>query len=168
MEEPIPGGYTTPRQFEATLLWANGVEQIVRTTLDDSPFGAVLKQDGQRNGVKFEGTDGWIWVNRADLDASKEDIIFTELPENAARLEVSRDHMENFFNSVRSRKDPISPVESGHRSACVGHLIVIALRTGLKLNFDPVKEEFVGENAKAGNALLARELRKPYGYDMAS
>jgi predicted dehydrogenase len=166
LEEPIPGGYTTPPQFEAKLLWANGVEQIVRTTLDDSPYGAVLKQDGQRNGVKFEGTDGWIWVNRAGIDASKEDIIFTELPESAIRLEASRDHMENFFNSVRSRKDPICPVETGHRSACIGHLIVIALRTGLKLNFDPVKEEFVGENAKAGNAMIALELRKPYSYEM--
>ena len=166
--EPIPGGYPTPPEFEARLTWANGVEQIVRTTTDDSPFGAIIKADGQRNGIKFEGTDGWIWVNRDDLDASKEDIIFTPLPENAVHLEGSRDHMENFFDSVRSRKDPICPVEGGHRSASIGHLIVIALRTGLKLNFDPTKEKFIGENAKAGNALVAREMRKPYGYGMVS
>lgn len=164
--EPIPGGYTTPPQFEATLTWPNGVEQIVRTTPDDSPFGAILKEDGQRNGIRFEGTDGWIWVNRDDLDASNEDIIFTPLPAGAMKLESSRDHMENFFEAVRSRKDPICPVETGHRSASVGHLIVIAMRSGLKLNFDPVKETFTGENAKAGNAMLAREMRKPYSYDM--
>ena len=76
--------------------------------------------------------------------------------------------MENFFDSVRTRKDPICPVEGGHRSASVGHLIVIALRTGLKLSFDPAKEKFIGENAKAGNALIAREMRKPYGYGMVS
>ena len=67
----IPGGYNTPGEFEATLTWANGVTQIVKTTLDDSPFGAILKQDGQRNGIKFIGTDGWIWVNRDELSAKR-------------------------------------------------------------------------------------------------
>jgi len=164
--EPIPGGYTTPPEFESRLVWPNGVEQLVRTTPDDAWNGSIIKQDGQRNGIKFEGTDGWVWVNREDIDASDEDMIFTPLPESALKLESSRDHMENFFDSVRSRKDPICPVETGHRSASVGHLIVIALRTGLKLDFDPVKETFTGENARAGNAMLAREMRKPYSYDM--
>jgi hypothetical protein len=43
---------------------------------------------------------------------------------------------------------------------------VAALRTGLKLDFDPVGEKYVGANARAGNAHLARELRKPYDYRM--
>ena len=57
--------------------------------------------------------------------------------------------------------------ESGHRSASVGHWIEIALRTGLKLTFDPTGEKVVGEHAQAGNAMLARGMRKPYEYDMA-
>jgi len=161
---PIPGGYITPSEFEATLTWANGVKQVVKTTPDDSPFGAVITQDGQRNGVKFEGTNGWIWVNREDLAASDDNILYTPLPDNAVRLEVSGDHMGNFFNSVRSRKDPISSVEQGHRSAVIGHLIVIALRQGRKFRWDPEKEIFVGDGAKEGNAQLAREMRKPYDY----
>jgi predicted dehydrogenase len=161
---PIPGGYITPSEFEATLTWANGVKQIVRTTPDDTPYGGVIKKDGQRNGVKFEGTDGWIWVNREDISASKEDLLYAPLPDNAVRLEVSGDHMGNFFSSVRSRKDPISSVEQGHRSAVIGHLIVIALRQGRKFQWDPEKEIFVGDGAKEGNAQLAREMRKPYDY----
>jgi len=168
LTQTIPGGYTTPSEFEATLTWANGVKQIVKTTLDDTPYGGVIKKDGQRNGLKFEGTDGWIWVNRADLNASKDDIIETPLPDNATRLEVSDDHMGNFFDCVRTRKNPIAPVEAGHRSASVGHLIVIALRTGKKYRWDPVKEEFVGENAKEGNTHLARPMRKPYDYSFVS
>ena len=164
---PIPGGFTTPSEFEATLTWANGVKQIVRTTPDDSPFGEILKPDGQRNGVKFEGTDGWIWVNREDLAASDENRITTPLPDSAVRLEVSHDHMGNFFDCVRSRKDPISAVEVGHRSACVGHLIVIALRLGAKLQWDPATEFFVGAGAKEANAHVARELRKPFDYGFA-
>jgi predicted dehydrogenase len=165
---PIPGGFITPSEFEATLTWANGVKQIVKTTPDDTPYGGVIKKDGQRNGVKFEGTNGWIWVNREDLAASDDNILYTPLPDNAVRLEVSGDHMGNFFNSVRSRKDPISSIEQGHRSAVIGHLIVIALRQGRKFQWDPEREIFVGDGAKEGNAQLAREMRKPYDYSFLS
>lgn len=165
---PIPGGYTTPAEFEATLTWANDVKQIVRTTLDDTPFGGVVKAEGQRNGVKFEGTEGWIWVNRSDLSASRDEIIETPLPANAVQLESSPDHMGNFFSCVRSRKDPVSSVEIGHRSAVVGHLIVIALRLGKKFRWDATQEVFVGEGAKEANAQLAREMRQPYDYSFVA
>jgi predicted dehydrogenase len=167
LTEPIPGGYTTPSEFEATLTWANGVTQIVKTTVDDSPFGVALKPDGQRNGVRLEGTNGWIWVNRTQLEASNPEMLDAPLPDNAVRLEVSDDHMANFFNAVHSRKDPIAPVEAGHRSATVGHLIVIALRTGRTLQWNPAEEKFVGEGAKEANVHLARPMRKPYDYSFA-
>jgi predicted dehydrogenase len=165
---PIPGGYTTPSEYEATLTWDNGITQVVKTTRDDSPYGEVLKRDGQRNGVKFEGSDGWIWVNRADLAASNDDILNTPLPDNAIHLEVSGDHMGNFFDCVRSRKDPISKVEDGHRSAVIGHLIIASLRSGQKLQWDPVNEKFVGDNAAEGMKYFGREMRKPYDYTFAS
>ena len=161
---PIPGGYVTPSEFEATLTWANGVQQVVKTTPDDSPFGEVLKEDGQRNGIKFTGTDGWIWVNRDEITASDKSLLVTPLPADAIRLEASRNHMGNFFDSVRSRKDPICPVETGHQSAIVGHLIVIALRLGRKFQWDPAKEEFAGDGAAEANASLSREMRPPYNY----
>ncbi len=162
LTEPIPGGYTTPSEFEATLTWANGVTQVVKTTLDDSPFGAVLKPDGQRNGVRIEGSSGWIWVNRNGISASDPAILETPLTNPAVRLDVSDDHMGNFFEAVRTRQDPISPVEAGHQSATVGHLIVIALRTGRALRWDPKDEKFVGDGARDANAHLARPMRKPY------
>jgi hypothetical protein len=164
LSAPIPGGYTTIADYEVKFTYPNGVVFNVRTTPDDNPFGGVIKKDGQRNGVKFTGTDGWIWVNRGDLAASKEDIIETPLPDNATRVEVSNDHMANFFECVRTRKNPIAPVEAGHRSASVGHLIVIALRQGRKFQWDAAKEVFVGDGAKEGNAQLAREMRQPYDY----
>jgi len=164
LTEPVPGGYTAPSDFEATLMWPGGVKQIVRTTPDDSPYGAVLKPDGQRNGIKFEGSDGWLWVNRDEISASNNDMIRTPLPENAIRLERSQDHMANFFDCVRSRKDPVSKVEEGHRSAVIGHLIVIGLAEGKSLTWDPEKEVFTGENATVANRRLAREMRKPYDY----
>ncbi len=159
---PIPGGYTTPSEYEATLNWANGITQIVKTTLDDTPFGGIVNKNGQRNGIRFEGTDGWIWVNRDGFSSSDEDIATKPLPANAVRLESSGNHMKNFLDCMRSRKDPVSAVETGHRSASVGHLIIIALRAGRKFQWDPVQETFIGDGAKEGNACLAREMRKPY------
>jgi predicted dehydrogenase len=163
---PIEGGYTTPSEFEATLNWANGIRETVKTTTDDAWSGSVINRNGQRNGVKFIGSDGWIWVNRGDLSASKDEIYLAELPANALRLEVSTDHMQNFLGCMRSRKDPIASVEVGHYSTVVGHLIIIALRAGKKYQWDAVKEVFTGEGAAEANAHLAREMRKPYDYSM--
>jgi predicted dehydrogenase len=167
LTEPIAGGYTTPSEFEATLTWANGVKQVVKTTVDDSPFGVALKPDGQRNGVRFEGTTGWIWVNRSAIDASDVDMLDTPMTNPSVRLEISDDHMANFFEAVRTRKDPVSPVEAGHLSATVGHLIVIALRTGRPLHWNPSKQKFEGEGAREANAQQARRMRKPYDYGFA-
>lgn len=165
---PIPGGYTTPSEFEATLTWANGIKQVVKTTSDDSPFGQILKQDGQRNGIKFIGADGWIWVNRDELTASNKELLTTPLPDNAIRLEVSHNHMRNFFDSVRSRKDPIAPIEEGHRSAVICHLIIAALRSGHKLNWDPKKEVFTGSDHKEASTYATREMRQPYDYSFVA
>ena len=165
---PIAGGYTTPSEFAATLHWANGVEQVVKTTTDDAWNGAVINETGQRNGIKFEGTDGWIWVNRDGISASDKELLHTPLSASAVKLEVSKDHMRNFFDCVKSRQDPIASVENGHRSASIGHLIIIALRTGLKLKWNPQREKFTGDGAAAANQHLAREMRPPYDYRFVS
>lgn len=99
-----------------------------------------------------------------DIQASDDALLTTPLPEDALRLEVSRDHMGNFFECVRSRQDPICHVEVGHRSASLCHLGVIAMRLGQKLRWDPVAEQFTGEGAADGNRWVSREMRKPYDY----
>ena len=165
---PLPDGYTTPSEFIATLDWASGVRQIIKTTVDDAWTGGVINPNGQRNGIKFTGTDGWIWVNRNEMTASDKHLLTAPLPDNAVRLEKSNNHMTNFMECIRSRKDPICNVETGHRSACIGHLVIIALRTGLKLQWNPDREIFVGENAAEASKHLAREMRKPYDYSFVS
>jgi hypothetical protein len=128
----------------------------------------VLDPNGQRNGVKFVGSNGWIWVNRDGIEASDKELLHAPLPESTVKLEVSKDHMRNFFDCVRSRNNPVASVENGHRSACIGHLIIIALRTGLKLQWNPDQEIFTGDGAAEANKYLAREMRKPYDYSFVS
>ncbi|MEI6655498.1 MAG: Gfo/Idh/MocA family oxidoreductase [Verrucomicrobiota bacterium] len=161
---PIPGGYTTIADYEVKFTYPNGVVFNVRSTRDDDPFGGTVNPAGQRNGIRFEGSDGWIWVNRDQLKAIDREVLSKPLPETAERLFVSNDHKGNFFDCVRSRKDPICDVEVGHRSASVCHLGAISLRTGKSLQWDPAKEEFTGENAAEANAHVTREMRKPYDY----
>ncbi len=162
--QPIPGGFTAFSDYEVTLIYSNGVRQTVKTTRDDALSGAVVNKDGQRNGIKFQGTRGWIWVNRDEIKASDEALLSTPLPAGATRLYASDDHMGNFFDCVRSRKQPIADVETGHRAVSVCHLGVMALRLGRKLEWNPAREKFTGEGAKDADKWLAREMRKPFNY----
>jgi predicted dehydrogenase len=164
LAQPIPGGYTAFSEYDVTFTYANGVIHHVRTTRADNIYGVAEDPEGQRNGVRFEGSEGWIWVNRGTLRASDEGLVKTPLPDNAERLYKSDDHMANFFDCVRSRKAPIAEAAVGHRSACICHLGAIALRTGKKLQWDPTRESFIGEHAKEAGAYAAREMRAPYNY----
>lgn len=165
---PIAGGYTCIADYEVKFTYPNGVIFNVRSTSDEDPFGGVIKKEGQRNGIRFEGSDGWIWVNRDEIKATDRELLSKPLPEGAERLYLSNNHYGNLFDCMRSRKDPICDVEVGHRSASVCHLGAISLRTGLKLQWDPQQEMFTGEHAKEGNAHVAREMRKPYDYSFVS
>ena len=164
---PIPGGYTAISEYEVRYTFPGNILVRVRTTRDDNGFGGIINKEGQRNGLRFEGSDGWIWVNRDEIKAGDPAMLRAPLPEGAERLYFSNDHMANFFDCVRSRKEPICNVEVGHRSASLCHLGAIALRTGLKLQWDVAREEFVGEAAKAANAMVFRVMRKPFDYSFA-
>ncbi len=164
LAEPIPGGYDTFSEYEVNYVYANGVKLNIRTTKDDTIYGAKAKPDGQRNGIRFTGTNGWIWVNRDGIKASEPDLLKAPLPADAVRLYESKNHMENFFDCVKSRRAPVCDVETGHRSATMCHLGAISMRTRRTLQWDEAAERFVGAHAADGNAHVARELRAPYDY----
>jgi predicted dehydrogenase len=168
LSEPIPGGYTAIADYAVKYTYANGIDLNINSTEDDTPYGAVKNKGGQRNGIRFEGTDGWIWVNRDEIKASDPQLLTAPLPENAVKLYVSNNHMGNFFDCVRSRKLPVCDVETGHRSATMCHLATISLRTGKKLKWDPEAEKFTGWHAGLANTYVSREMRKPYDYSFVA
>lgn len=166
LKTPVPGGYSAIAHFRLEYRYANGVTLLCRNVAHETYTGATvpeLKKTDERNGVRFEGTDGWIFVTRGALAASEPEILSRELPAGAERLYASSDHMGNFFECVQSRKPAICEPEIGHRSVSVCHLGAIALRTGRKLNWDPAEETFVGDTD--ANGYVAREMRKPWSYD---
>jgi predicted dehydrogenase len=159
----IPGGYTASSQYEVKYTYANGVVHNCRSTTANGWNGIVFDPNGQQNGVKFIGKDGWVWVTRKEIEASNPEILVEPFPSNAKRLPVSNDHMANFFECVQSREEPIANAATGHRSVSVCHLGVIALRLGRELQWDPQAEAFVDDSE--ANGWLAREMRSPWKYD---
>jgi len=163
--EMVPGGYTAFSEYHIEYTYANGVKHHCISTMDDTGFGAVVRRGAgtYHNGVRFDGTNGWVWVTRGELLASKREILEEPLPADAERLYASNNHKGNFFECIRTRKDPVAPVEVGHRSISVCHLGVMSMRMGRSLNWDPEKQQFV--NDAEADKWLSREQRKPYSYE---
>jgi predicted dehydrogenase len=162
--EMIPGGYTASSEYEITFIYPNGVVHECRSTTASEWNGAVKDPNGQLHGIKFIGSDGWIWVTRGEIKASERSLLTEKLPEAAKRVYVSNDHMDNFVECVKSRKPTICPASVGHRSATVAHLGATAVRLGRKLQWDPVKEDFV--NDAEASRWVSRPMRRPYDYSM--
>jgi len=166
--EMIPGGVTASAEYRVEYSSANGVAHSCQSTSSNGPDGSprgTPRPGEMPHGVRFEGTDGWLFVTRGKIEASKPDLLTEPLGANSVRLYVSDNHMGNFFDCIRSRKPPICDPEIGHRSVSVCHLGVIAIRLGRKLHWDPEREQF--DKDPEANRWLAREQRKPWTYDMA-
>ncbi len=149
--------------FKTGAKYANGVTMIVSNEFP--------------NGIKFEGTKGWIFVSRGDyqvtssdptkpgerakkLDASDPSLLTSVIGENEFHFTVSKEHHGNWLEAIRDNKATIAPVEEAHRacSACLLHHIAMKLKR--KVYWDPVKEKFA--NDAEANALLSRPQRKQY------
>ena len=74
--------------------------------------------------------------------------------------DIEEDHVNNFLECVRSRKEPNAPAEVAHLSCALTHLGNIAYRVGRVLKFDPKTETIAGD--REANALLTKEYRKPW------
>jgi predicted dehydrogenase len=135
---------------------------------------------GYPNGVRYEGTEGWIFVTRGSytasptdpvvsgrnskaLDASDPKILTSVIKENEIHLYKIDNQHGNWLDCIKSRKEPISPVEIGHRACTVCLVTHISMKLGRKLTWNPEKELFVNDNE--ANAMLSRAQRSPYGTD---
>lgn len=156
--------YNTHPEFEVTYIYGNGPNggEGTRLVCRSSPASGWRHPN---NGVLFEGEAGkWIFVNRGTITASEGTLLTEPLGQNATRLEVSTNHMANFLQCCRTRRQPICNVNVGHRSCSVCHLGTIATRffPGQQLRWNPQDERFVGERAEAANTHLGRTYRAPW------
>lgn len=170
------GPHDVPLEFEVEYAYKNGVKLFCHSGFCKVPTGhkePKKNKEGQDiptlvegkehgNGVLFTGTTGWIFVSRSDLIASDLSILLTDFSKEtqATRLQESANHHMNFVDCIKTRERPICDVEVGHRSCTVCHLGNIAIRLGRELNWNPEKEEFVGD--EQANRLLSRPMRGPW------
>jgi hypothetical protein len=135
---------------------------------------------GYPNGIRYEGSEGWIFVSRGNyvastsdpvaqassakaLDASDPKILSSEIKEHEIHLYRSDNQHGNWLDCIKSRKEPISPVEPGHRACSICLISHIAMKLPGRLEWDPRAEKF--SNSEQANSMLKRAQRYPYGTD---
>ncbi|MBI4604969.1 MAG: Gfo/Idh/MocA family oxidoreductase [Planctomycetes bacterium] len=144
--ETVPSPVDPPQGQHVTYRYADGV--IVRC----GETGA--------NGVQFIGEGGRITVNRGYFHADPEEAAAEPLGPGDLRLYQSPGHHEDWRRCIATRARPVADVEIGARSVTVCHLGNMAIWLGRKLQWDPSKEEIVGD--PEASRWLDRPMRAPY------
>ena len=131
------------------------------------PNGTVLKSElaegkGPGLGAIFVGEKGKIEINRNILVTDPPELAKgAPTPANTSFTSSVADlHIQNWIDCMRSREKPNAGAVVGHHSSVICHLINICRELGRKLEYDPVKEEFIGDDE--ANALRSRPRRKGY------
>lgn len=162
-EFPKSGLWDVHGIFRTEGSYANGVKMVVTNELP--------------NGIKFIGSEGWIFVTRGNysvtasdpvsasgdkspLTASDTKIVTSKIGPDEIHLYESSDHHGNWLDCVKSRKQPIAPIEVGHRSCSTCLLHHAVMKLGRKLHWDPTRERFINDDE--ANGLLSRPQRWPY------
>ena len=167
-EFPETGLWNVHGSYHIEAKYANGVTMIIDNTF--------------KNGIRFEGSDGWIFVTRgaervtennpvppgrlaSAFTASKPEIIQAPLSANEVHLHASPegDHHLDWITSIQTRKPGATSPELAHRSTSACALGWIAMKLGRKLTWNPAKEEFVNDDT--ANQMRSRPQRAPYGID---
>ena len=162
--------------FPKSGLWNVHGDFMVKHEYDNGI--SVLTSGGYPNGIKYEGSEGWIFVSRGAyvasssdpiakekskkaLDASDPKILESKIGPNETHLYKIDDQHGNWLDCIQSRKDPISPVDMGHMACVVCLISHIAMKIPRKLHWNSKAERFINDDQ--ANALLTRSQRKPYG-----
>lgn len=127
--------------------------------------GTLLKLEGAKRehedlGAIFLGENGKIEILRGDFLTENKDL-YKDAPEPTPEgAHETEPHFKNFFHCIRTREKPHADVEIGHRSTTVCYLVNICRDLGRKLQWDPVKEQFIGDDE--ANKMLSRPRRAGY------
>jgi hypothetical protein len=145
-EFPDRGLFDVHVGYQGEALYANGVRMLSR---NGSP------------GVKFTMDNGWAYCARGKMDCSDPSLLRRKTADDEVKLYHSDGHMEDFLISIRQGKDPICPVEVGHRSnsICVLHHLSMKAN-GRRFKWDPVKEKPVGDKEIA--SMMHLPMRAPW------
>ncbi|MFV2068040.1 MAG: Gfo/Idh/MocA family protein [Pirellulales bacterium] len=142
---PTEGLYDTVYNWDMTLEMADGVKITFKPGSDST---------------KFIGSEARLELTRNSIRAFPQDLLPNDLPPNSHTQNTAR-HIQVFADAIRSRHGASSPIDDAVRSDVMSHLCDIAVRTGEKITWDPVKQEIIGGSEKA-HAMVGRPMRQPW------
>jgi len=112
------------------------------------------------HGVRFEGDKGWVQVVRGRIWSEPANLMEVVIKPSEERLYVSGNHMDNFLECIKTRRQPIATAEDCQHATAVSLAADIATRAGRKLVWDNKTERFTNDDVS--NRLLVRAVRKEW------
>jgi predicted dehydrogenase len=153
---------TTPLTFEldgSTVYgqYANGVKLVMRLSGFDN--------EGDWLGlgtcpVRFEGDEGWVETGDGGGVAVYPESLQRERKEFVIAGTDPAQHTRNFLDCVKSRALTACNPDVMRSSHVACHAAAIAWQLGRNVTFDPVREEFVGD--EEANRMRTRAMRAPW------
>jgi hypothetical protein len=158
---PSSGDYPTLtcKYANGTLLHMVDNWDMVKNVYKAVPATARLA--GNFGGI-FVGERGWVtsMTTGGPIEGGPESL-FEEMKLTTRQVNPGdNNHHANWFDCIKTRRKPSCHEELGHRTASLGHLIIIAHKLERSLKWNPIKEEFIGD--EAANRLLFRAMRSPW------
>lgn len=150
--EFTPAGYNG--QKYASMKYANGI------VMTEQPY---REDDQNAQGLQFIGDKGWLKVARGYIECSDPSLLKAEKKKvGKGEYEVSSPHMQNFIDCVRSRENPIAPVEVGCSTNTLCCLANISRELNRPVKWDPATLSFVNDKEAAAHRLYWYQYRNPY------
>lgn len=157
---PKGGLWDTVESWDVRCTYANGIELRNMGHRVAEPLVRKYHHVWRDHGTTFHGTKGWIGVDRNAMYASDKSLQTAKLKEGEQRLYATASQARNFVDCMRSRAKTISPLDAAIRCDAISHMNDICIRLGRTINWDPAKEQIVGD-AEA-TAMLDRPMRGPW------
>lgn len=141
--------WNAPAKFGVRAVYAGGLSMTISGGYENIA-----------RGTKWIGEDGWIWVDRAGIDAHPKSVLTSRIGPGEINLPRSPGHHRQFIQCVIDGRPTLTPPDVALRSTTPGYLGLIAILMGRKIRWDPQREEIVGD--EAARRLLSRPMRSPY------
>ena len=155
---PTEGANDAVIDWDVRIRFAGGVRMTFQAwgvSRDDDPRLARLG-----NYAQILGTEGWVALCYMGIVTEPDSLRRSAIGPGDVHLPTSPGHEANFIECVRTRQTPVDPIDDAVRSDLISQISDIAIRTGRKITWDPIKEVIIGDPDAA--RMVTRAAREPW------